>query len=247
VRVIDDRGLAHNGAIVVRDAVNDLAIIRTDGRALTPWALAAPAAVADGDPVWAVAGGSGAGVQRWASKIAALDQPWHNDHADVAGVATLADPMPATAAGAVVLDAGGAFAGLLSVDLPAAPTSAIATMRAAVVPASRVLAVTRQFLATGHISHGWLGVEAPSTVDALRTVALQSGAAVDQVVEDSPAGRAGVQAGDVLLAVCGHAVDSIDDVLTEVLATAPGTVCPLEVSRGGQRWSTSAVIGERAA
>ncbi|CAB4761639.1 unannotated protein [freshwater metagenome] len=53
--------------------------------------------------------------------------------------------------------------------------------------------------------------------------------------------------GDVLLSVCGHEVDSIDDVLTEVLVTLPGTICPLVISRAGERWKTAAVIGERAA
>ena len=56
-----------------------------------------------------------------------------------------------------------------------------------------------------------------------------------------------VEPGDVLLSVCGHEVDSIDDVLTEVLATPPGTRCALVISRAGERWQTAAVIGERAA
>lgn len=247
VRVIDNDGNSHNGAVVARDAVNDLAIIRTDGAALTPWVLSSQAALAIGDPVKAVGGGLGTGLRGWASTIRAVDQAMHNDGVDVVGVAMLADPVPSAAAGAIVVNTNGSFVGLLSVDLPSNATSSIATLSAAIVPASRVLAVTRQFLTTGHISHGWLGVEAPSPLETMRSVSLHRGATVDQVVADSPAGTAGVQPGDVLISVCGHDVDSIDDVLTQMLATPPGTVCPLEVSRGGQRWQTAAVIGERAA
>jgi serine protease Do len=247
VRVVDNNGVTHQGAVVGRDAMNDLAIIRTDGGALQPWVGAAPAGVAAGDLITAYGGGSGAGLRSWRGTVRNVDAAMRNDTVELVGVALLTDLLPPAAAGAIVHDAKGNFLGLLSVDLPTKATSSMATAAAAIVPASRVLAVTRQFLSGGKISHGWLGVEAPAPAETTLSVSLHAGATVDEVVPESPAGTAGVQHGDVLLSVCGHPVDSIDEVLTQVLATAPGTVCPLVISRGGERWQTTAIIGERAA
>lgn len=247
IRVIDTNGVAHQGAVVARDTMNDLAIIRTDGAPLTPWVATSPAEGAGGDPVTALGGGLGTGLRTWPNSIRSTGNAARNDLVEVVGLVRLADPLPAVAAGSIVIDRNGAYLGMLSVDLGARQGSSVVALEAAIVPAARLLAVTEQFLTTGKISHGWLGVEAPPPADTTRSVSLRAGATVDEVVPGSPAGVAGVRRGDVLLSVCGHEVDSIDDVLTKVLATPPGTHCALVISRAGDRWQIAAVIGERAA
>ncbi len=247
IRVIDTDGVARPGAVVARDAMNDLAIIRTDGPALQPWVPSSPVDGVAGDPVTALGGGLGTGLRRWQSSIRSVGETMRNDVVEVVGLIMLADALPAVATGSPVTDRHGDLLGMLSVDLGSGHKSSAAALTATIVPATRMLSAGRQFLATGEISHGWLGVEGPSPADATQRVSLRAGVTVDEVVSGSPAGDAGVQPGDVLLSVCGRKVDSIDDVLTEVLATPPGTLCSLVISRAGERWQTAAVIGERAA
>ena len=247
VRIIDTNGVARQGAVVARDAMNDLAIIRTDGAPLTSWVATSPASVAVGDPVTALGGGLGTGLRTWPNSVRSTGDAMRNDLVEVVGLVWLTDLLPSVAAGSIIIDRNGGYLGMLSVDLSARQGSSVSVLEGAIVPASRVLAVAEQFLTTGKISHGWLGVEAPPPADTTRRVSREAGATVGEVVDGSPAGLAGVRRGDVLLSVCGHEVDSIDDVLTEVLATLPGTICPLVISRAGERWKTAAVIGERAA
>ena len=56
-----------------------------------------------------------------------------------------------------------------------------------------------------------------------------------------------LRSGDVLVRVCGHAVATIDDVLSQMLLTEPGARCALDLLRDGQAWQAEAVIGTRAA
>jgi uncharacterized iron-regulated protein len=61
-----------------------------------------------------------------------------------------------------------------------------------------------------------------------------SGVVVQEVVADSVAQQAGVQAGDVIGVIAGVPVQEVDDVLAVVRRQAPGTWLPLTVQRGGQ-------------
>ncbi len=245
LRVIDEYGVAHRGEIVARDAFSDLAIIRTDGGLRRPRADRPEATLTPGAAITALGGGRGAGLRGWANEVDEPDQSLRGQGVKLVGVITLARSMPAVASGAVVLDSVGNFAGLVSVDLGDRAT--VSGLTAVIVPAERIRGAVEQYLRTGTITHGWLGVEAPAPADTTRRVVLRSGAAVEDVVVGSPAGSAGVRAGDVLMRVCGHDVASIDDVLAQMLRIAPGTRCMLELVRDGAAWYAEAIVGERIA
>src|SRR5262249_38002081 len=61
---------------------------------------------------------------------------------------------------------------------------------------------------------------------------------ISSVLPDSPAQRAGLQAGDVVLAVGGHPVFTPED-LVEAIRTRPGQPLPITVERNGQRLSVT--------
>lgn len=244
LRVFDEQGVAHRGEVVARDAFSDLAIIRTDGGLRRPRADLPEATLTPGSAITALGGGRGAGLRGWANEVDEPDRSLRGHGVELVGVITLARSMPAVASGAVVLDREGNFAGMVSVDLGGATTGGLT---AVIVPAERIRRAVEQYLRTGTITHGWLGVEAPVPADTTRRVALRSGAAVEDVVVGSPAGSVGIRAGDVLMRVCGHEVASIDDVLAQMLRTAPGTRCMLELVRDGAAWYAEATVGERIA
>jgi S1-C subfamily serine protease len=245
VVITDASGTSHGGALVARDEMNDLAIIRADGEALAPFPMGAAGALRTGSTVTGLGGGKGVGVRSWSNRVKRTSGPFRGDHVDLIGVATLDTALPAMAAGAAAIDAQGNVVGMISVDLRTGAATTAAYLPAAVVPIDRVLHAATQLLATGTIAHGWLGVEAPSPADTMLAVAMRTGATVTDVVAASPAALAGVVAGDILLQVCGHDVTSVDDVLAVMLITQPGTDCTIDVLRDGARWSTSAHIGAR--
>ena len=69
----------------------------------------------------------------------------------------------------------------------------------------------------------------------------------DAVVADGPAAQAGLQAGDIITAVDGIAVDRSNPLDLQVLRFAPGDQVTLDVLRDGQDLELSATLGTRPA
>jgi serine protease Do len=89
----------------------------------------------------------------------------------------------------------------------------------------------------GQVERGWLGVYIQQVdEDLARTFGLEEaqGALVSKVTEDSPAAKAGVQQGDVVLEYQGTAVEDVRDLTRMVGKTDPGTQSELVVWRDGE-------------
>ena len=68
------------------------------------------------------------------------------------------------------------------------------------------------------------------------------GPTVTKVVVGGPAERAGVRAGDIIEAVDGHEVYSMDDVMALVRHERPGEPLELEVLRGSTKIRLKAIL-----
>ena len=62
----------------------------------------------------------------------------------------------------------------------------------------------------------------------------QKGVVIDSVVEGSPAAKAGVQKGDVIVAVNGQAVAAPQELTRRIVGTAPGTRVEVSLVRKGK-------------
>src|SRR5262249_47547438 len=103
-----------------------------------------------------------------------------------------------------------------------------------------LLAASLLALATSPVlaaARGWLGGTTQPTDDDLRRGLdlPRDGLLVNQVTDDSPADRAGLRKGDVILSYNGHAVSDPDDLRRLVRATEPGNTASLGVWRDGSR------------
>ena len=101
----------------------------------------------------------------------------------------------------------------------------------------------------GYVTRGWLGVSIQSlTRDLAASLGLDEavGALVADVVDDSPARRAGIRRGDVILGYNGREVTTSSDLPILVAETRVGETVPVELSRRGRRETLSVTIGELA-
>ncbi|HEX8963389.1 MAG TPA: DegQ family serine endoprotease [Rhodocyclaceae bacterium] len=115
------------------------------------------------------------------------------------------------------------------------------------IPIDVAMDVQSQLKASGHVSRGRLGVVIQEVTKELADsfgLAKPVGALVTSVEKNSPADKAGVEAGDIILKFDGKAVGQSSDLPRLVGSTRPGTKSTLEVWRKGGTRSVSVAVGE---
>ncbi len=100
------------------------------------------------------------------------------------------------------------------------------------VPIAKVQSISESLKKFGRIRRGWLGV---SMGDDLR---------VDEVSEDSPAAKAGLQKGDEIRMVGGQSVKTADDLTKIIRGLVPGNKVKIDIQRDGKEKTLEAEIGE---
>lgn len=116
------------------------------------------------------------------------------------------------------------------------------------IPSRMASNVLDSILTTGHVVRGWLGVYVqPLDTDLASSFGLDepNGALVTKVVQDGPAQAAGLQVGDIVLAVDGNAVSTPNDLINSVSQARPGAVARLKVLRDGKNTNLNLKLGER--
>ena len=115
------------------------------------------------------------------------------------------------------------------------------------IPIEVAIDVSKQLQATGKVTRGRLGVQIqPLTPELAKSFKLDNtnGVLVTSVEPRSPAEKAGLQAGDVILGFEGKPVKNANELPRVVAATKPGTTVALDIWRGGARRQVKATLAE---
>ena len=134
------------------------------------------------------------------------------------------------------------------------------------VPINSAKRSMEQLIANGRVRYAWLGVSTQTVTPKLAShfgIAAPRGAAVQTVVDESPAANAGLRAGgaeeeylgipfqpggDLIIAINGTPVESAEDVVRAVTERLlPGQTARLTILRGEDRMIVEVVLGERPA
>ncbi|TVP42485.1 MAG: Do family serine endopeptidase [Halomonas sp.] len=116
------------------------------------------------------------------------------------------------------------------------------------IPANLAHSILDELVTQGRVIRGWLGIEAQALSRELAaSFGLQTpqGVIIAGVVNDGPAARAGLEPGDVLLAVDGQPILDARATMSEIASIAPGTSLPLTIVRSGERMNMTLEVGER--
>ncbi|WP_267221749.1 Do family serine endopeptidase [Dyella silvae] len=115
------------------------------------------------------------------------------------------------------------------------------------IPIDVAMNVVKQIKEKGYVSRGQLGVMVQPISDAMvKAFKLDnaSGAAVAEVTKGGPAEKAGLHAGDIILAYNGQSINSSTDLPPLVGQTTPGTKATLQILRDGKKQDVNVNVGE---
>ncbi len=116
-------------------------------------------------------------------------------------------------------------------------------------PSNSDARVAREIIATGQAHNAYVGVSLDPTVGGGAAIAKASSSqsAATPIQPGSPAAKAGLQAGDVITAVNGTHVASVNQFVATIANYAPGNVVTLTVNRGGSNKTIKLTLGSQPA
>jgi serine protease Do len=115
------------------------------------------------------------------------------------------------------------------------------------IPINMARNVMEQIVDHGKVVRGHLGVAIQSVdADMAKAFGLSQGggALVADVTPGSPAAKAGIERGDIILELNGRPVNEPDDLSLHIAQTAPGTTVHLRISRNGQTRDVNVTLDE---
>lgn len=237
-------GRKMSAKVVGTDPDTDLALIKVDADHLPAIAFASSDKLNVGDVVLAIGNPFGVGQTVTQGIVSALGRSHLGINIYENFIQTDASINPGNSGGALI-DADGNLVGINSAIYSRSGGSMGIGFA---IPATLARQVMEQIVAQGNVTRGWIGIEAqditPELADSFRLSKVQ-GALVAGVLRSSPAERAGLRAGDILLAIEGKPVIDSGSMLNLIAALKPNQKATVQIVRAGEIISVSILIGKR--
>ena len=112
------------------------------------------------------------------------------------------------------------------------------------IPVNTVVNIVEQIMTTGQISTPYIGITVNDVDENLRAYGVPAGANVVEVIEDSPAAKAGIQKNDVIIKANDTAISGSGDLVKLIRACAAGDEVALTVYRQGNSTELTVTVGE---
>jgi len=242
VDVTTDDGKTYTAKVIGTDDRTDIALIKVEGRSDFPFVHLADKPPRIGDWVLAVGNPFGLGGTVTAGIVSARGR-------DI-GAGPYDDFIQIDAAvnkgnsGGPTFDLDGNVIGVnTAIFSPSGGSVGIAFD----IPAETVKAVVTQLKDHGAVTRGWIGVQIqPVTNEIADSLGMRNarGALVAEPQSGSPAQKAGIKAGDVIVSVNGESVTDARNLARRISALAPGTAVKLGIVRGGREDTLTLTLGE---
>jgi len=116
------------------------------------------------------------------------------------------------------------------------------------IPINKAKTILDALIEGRKITYGWLGIQIQDITDDVAEyykLTDTQGVLVYQVLQDSPAQKAGLKDGDIIKAYNGQTIQHSRQLIDAVTATAVGQTATADFLREGKRQSVKILIGER--
>jgi serine protease Do len=240
VTVTTDDGKIHTANVVGTDPKSDLALIKVDGSGFSyvkfadhaprigEWAIAVGNPFGLGGTVTAgIVSATGRDIGQGGDDYIQIDAPINRGNSGGPTFDTQGDVMGVNTA--IFSPSGGSVG--IGFDIPAATAKT----------------VIAQLKDQGHVTRGWLGVQIqPVTAEVADALGLKqtAGALVAEPQAGSPAAKAGVKSGDVIVAVDGNPIKDARELAQKIATLSPGSSIRLDVIRDGSLQTITVTLAQ---
>jgi serine protease Do len=242
VEVTTDDGKAYTAKVIGTDAKTDLALIKVDGKTDFAFVNFATATPRVGDWVVAVGNPYGLGGTVTAGIISAEGRDIGSGPYD--NYIQIDAPINKGNSGGPTFDTNGNVIGVnTAIYSPSGGSIGIGFD----IPASTAKMVVAQLKDKGEVTRAWLGVQVQKvTPDIAESLGLKnaSGALVAEARPDTPAAKAGIEAGDVITNVNGNAVKDSRELAREISSMTPESTAKLDILRKGEQKTINVTLAQ---
>jgi S1-C subfamily serine protease len=239
-RLADGRRV--RAALIGTDTLTDLALLRIDAD-LEPLAWGDDAALRAGSPVLAAGSPLDFHLSVSAGIVGGFGRAY--DGADPVGYIQHDAALNPGNSGGPLIDDTGRVVGVNT----AIPQEAFFNVGISLaIPADIARPVTSALMERGRVERGYLGLTVRALHGSLASAMRREsgeGVLIEAVDPDSPAGEAGIRAGQTLLAVNGATLSTPRDLARALLLTQPGDVAALSLHDGQARVRVDTVLDLR--
>lgn len=229
--------------LLAADIGNDLALLRMSGDDFDAAVFADPGSVRLGDEVVAI--GFALGLDGDPSVtlgiVSALDRTIGTDGAFLDGLIQTDAAISSGNSGGPLVNARGEVVGINTAVARDTATSAATNVGFAISvgEALPVIEALRAQSGGEARSEGYLGVELDDRRDG------GQGAVITSVQDDTPAAAAGIEAGDLVVAADGAAIDGATGLIAAIRDLQPGDSATVTIMRNGERIDLSVTLTDR--
>ncbi|MDR5695374.1 MAG: trypsin-like peptidase domain-containing protein [Armatimonadota bacterium] len=237
-------GKTLQGRIVGADPFSDLAVIKVDTREPLPAAeLGTSSGLRVGQLAIAIGNPFGLGSTVTVGVVSALNRNIQLPNLVVENlIQTDAAINPGNSGGALV-DSKGRVIGINTAIIREAQGIGFA------IPIDTAKAIMQQLISRGRVARPFVGVEWGGDVDPSIAQAyglpVDYGVVVRGVVPGSPAEKARIQPGDIIVAINGERVNSWNDFVRIIMNRRVGETVQITIVRGSQRLTVRVTLAER--
>ena len=230
--------------VVGTDPESDLAVLRIEGKGLTPITLGQSEKAQVGDVVLAIGDPFGVGQTVTMGIVSALGRNRLGVNRYENFIQTDAAINPGNSGGALV-DINGNLIGINSVIYSRTGGSLGIGFA---IPVSMAKDVMEQIIAEGSVTRGYIGISpqdiTPELAESLK-LTIARGALVAEVVRSSPADKAGVKAGDVITAIDGKGIQDSVAAMAVIAGLKPGQDAKFQLTRSEKSIDIAVNVAKR--
>jgi serine protease Do len=235
----------YSAKLVGSDAPSDLAVLKINASGLPVLSLADSDKVKVGDVCLAVGNPLGIGESVSAGIISAKGRSTGISDGNFQDFLQTDAPINQGNSGGALVNTRGELIGINSQIL--SPNGGGNIGIGFAIPSNMAKTVMSQLIGKGKVNRGMIGVTIqPLTSELAQSLGLKEtrGVLVSSVSPGGPAEKAGMKAGDVILAVNGKKVNDPNELRNTVAAIAPGTEVTVTLAREGGEQQVKATLTE---